>query len=758
MSLTTPATRNRRKTLPTPVYVALVGNPNAGKSTLFNALTGHRQRVANYPGTTIEKRAGSLRRPLGRRPIEIVDLPGAYSLAACSQDEAIVLDVLLGRQTDVPTPSVIVSVVDGTNLARHLFLTTQIIELGRPVVVALTMSDLLLASGRQVDTEALSNRLGVPVVPVVATSGKGIDALRRAIEEAMVRPVIPPGLEFPDTVRWEIEHLAKLVDARGECSTPDSCPAELLQAILNPDGHQEQELSRRVGPSIRDELIASRKRLGAAGISIAEVEAEVRYGWIGQTVQVVQFQPRRNISSWTERVDRVLTHRGLGLLVLVLLMAACFQAIYTWSAPLMDFIDAGFRFVGRGLAALIPPGALQSLLVNGVVAGVGAVLTFLPQIVILFLFIAIVEDCGYLARAAFLLDRWMHLLGLPGKAFIPLLSSFACAVPGIMATRVMEERRDRLLTMLIAPLMSCSARLPVYTLMIAAFIPAKPLLGGFLSLQAVTLLGMYFAGSLVAVPVAWVLKRTLLKGPPQPFLMEMPTYRWPSPRTVFFRVYDQGKAFCVSAGTMIFAVTVVIWALGYYPHPASIASEFDKQRQAVIQDAPAPAEAVAVSDAAPDDDDPLALRLAEIDRAEAGTYLRQSILGRLGAWIEPAVKPLGWDWRIGTAAIASFPAREVVIATLGTIYNLGADVDEGTEGLRSMLRQAAWPDGRPVYNMAVALSIMVFFALCCQCGATLAAIKREANSWRWPLFTFAYMTALAYLGALVTYQAAARFA
>jgi ferrous iron transport protein B len=386
---------------------------------------------------------------------------------------------------------------------------------------------------------------------------------------------------------------------------------------------------------------------------------------------------------------------------------------------------------------------VQSLVVNGVAAGVGAVLTFLPQILILFLFLAILEDCGYMARAAFLMDRWMGLFGLNGKSFIPLLSSFACAVPGILSTRTIEDRRDRFVTILIAPLMSCSARLPVYVLLIGAFIPATPLLGGLIGMQAATLLAMYLVGAAVAIPVALILKRTVLKGPSQSFLMELPTYKWPSPRIVFFRMYEQGKAFCVSAGTLIFAVAIVIWALGYYPHPAAIAGAHQLERDAAAH--------------AGHSDKALDARLAEINRDEAGEYLRQSFLGRMGQWIEPAVKPLGWDWRIGTAAIASFPAREVVVATMGTIYNLGGGQDETSAGLRATLHAATWPDGRPVYNVAVALSIMVFFALCCQCAATLATIKRETKSWAWPVLTFTYMTALAYVGALATYQIAIRW-
>jgi ferrous iron transport protein B len=381
-----------------------------------------------------------------------------------------------------------------------------------------------------------------------------------------------------------------------------------------------------------------------------------------------------------------------------------------------------------------------------VIGGVGAVVIFLPQILILFLFIGILEDCGYMARAAFLMDRLMAGVGLSGKSFIPLLSSFACAVPGIMATRVIENRRDRLATILIAPLMSCSARLPVYVILIGAFVPAHSYLGGMIGLQGLVLMAMYLVGAVVAVGVAWSLKKTILRGETPPFVMELPGYKLPALRTVAYRMTERGWAFLARAGTVIFAVTILVWAASYYPRSeARVAADIAAER-ATITDA---AELAAF-----DSPDNLA-------RLEASLHQRYSLLGRAGQWIEPAVRPLGWDWRIGCAAIASFPAREVVMGVLGVLYNSGPDVDVGAESdqnrLRDRLRAARWDDtGEPVYNLAVALSIMVFFALCAQCAATLAVIRRETNSWRWPIFTFAYMTSLAYVGALVTYQVTIR--
>jgi ferrous iron transport protein B len=424
-------------------------------------------------------------------------------------------------------------------------------------------------------------------------------------------------------------------------------------------------------------------------------------------------------------------------------MAMMFSSIFVLAVPVMNLIDTGVGALGGLVESLLPEGALRSLVVDGVIGGVGAVVIFLPQILILFFFIALLEDCGYMARAAFLMDRLMAGVGLSGKSFIPLLSSFACAVPGIMATRVIENRRDRLATILIAPLMSCSARLPVYVILIGAFVPANHYLGGIFGLQGLVLFAMYCVGTVVAVGVAWLLKKTLLRGETPPFVLELPSYKLPSVRTVAFRMAERGGAFLARAGTVIFAVTIVVWALAYYPRSNDrVAADIAAQRAAIQNDPAALTEFNAQEN---------------MDHLEASLHQRYSFLGRAGQWIEPAVRPLGWDWRIGCAAIASFPAREVVMGVLGVIYNLGSNVDVSAEAdqhrLQAKLRAARWDDtGEPVYNLPVALSIMVFFALCAQCAATLAVIRRETNSWRWPVFTFVYMTALAYVGAFLTYQ------
>jgi ferrous iron transport protein B len=788
--------------------VALIGNPNTGKSTLFNALTGFRQRVGNYPGVTVERRVGRLKNSQSTR-IEIVDLPGTYSLAVHQEDEAIVLDVLLGRQSTEPAPDVIVSVIDASNLRRNLFLTTQVLELDQPVIVALNMVDVAEARGIHVNVTALEEELGVPVVPVVAKKNQGVETLGEAIASSAGLACSKHCHSFPDCVCAELDGLCTSIG--GHCDNGGrAARAEAMQTLLAPGGYHESRMVQRCGLGMAEELAERRKRIAAAGESVIEVEARVRYAWIDRVLSRVVSHSPASQRTKSELADRFLTHPVTGLVVLMVLLGACFQSVYAWAQPVMDAIDGSFGALGSAIGAAVPDGAIQSLLVNGVIAGVGAVLVFLPQILILFLFLAILEDCGYMARAAFLLDRWMGFLGLNGKAFIPLLSSFACAVPGIMATRTIESRRDRMVTILIAPLMSCSARLPVYVLLIGAFVPAVPLLGGLVNLQAATLLAMYLVGALVAIPIALLLKRTILKGKAQAFLLELPTYKWPSVRTVFHRVFEQGKEFCVSAGTIIFAVAIVVWALGYYPRPAAVAVSHDGLRAGVadeynaavaeiskkytqgtestgIPDNPNVASLLAELEAIAADAEDATLpdsvradfgtrhgewgraalavyeagatrdtKMHQIDRDEAGTYLRQSILGRMGLFIEPVVEPLGWDWRIGTAVIAAFPAREVVVATMGTIYNLGDEQDENSAGLRDKLHAATWPNGQPVFNLAVALSIMVFFALCCQCGATLATIKRETRSWRWPLLSFVYMTGLAYVAAFAVYQVAVR--
>ncbi|MGB0716742.1 MAG: ferrous iron transport protein B, partial [Phycisphaerae bacterium] len=560
------------------VHVALVGNPNTGKSTLFNTLTGYHQRVGNFPGVTVELKIGEVRGSATDSSMQLVDLPGSYSLHAESADEAILLDVLIGDRSGLPKPDALLCVIDACHLRRNLFLVTQVIELGLPVVVALNMTDIAASRGVSIDVDVLRDRLGVPVVPIVATRDSSVrpllDALQQVVANGQVpadRPLLPQdvrncgaqlaaGLAGDAALKDELGEQAKQGPVPGG---PRAAALEITQALLAPKGFMEQRLITKHGPSILDRLSEQREVLERAHGAVVEIEAQSRYAWIDEVVQSSVQDGASRGRSRSDLADKWLTHRVWGLLVFLVLMAICFQAVYSWSGPFMDFIDGCFAWVGGSLASMVPEGALQSLLTDGVVAGVGGVLIFLPQILILFLFIAILEDCGYMARVAFLLDRWMGWVGLSGRSFVPLISSFACAIPGILATRTIEDRRSRYATMLIAPLMSCSARLPVYVLLISTFVPAQSYLGGWLGLQALVMLALYAVGVVAAIFVAWILNRTMLKGRAPSFLMELPSYKWPSVRTVFFRLYEQGREFCISAGTIIFATTIIIWALGY---------------------------------------------------------------------------------------------------------------------------------------------------------------------------------------------------
>jgi ferrous iron transport protein B len=674
-----------------PLTVALLGNPNTGKSSLFSALAGIPTRVGNYPGVTVEEKLGRFIH--AGRAIDLIDLPGTYSLSPKSPDEKVAVDVLRGRMAGMPAPDRVVLVVDATNLERNLYLASQTIELGIPTVIALTLGDAAADRGIDVDANELSRRIGCAVVPVVAPRREGIARLAEAIVAAQ-----PP-------------------------RTPDGLAAALLA----------------VDPA---QPATAREAMG-------------RYAWIEGVVGGVV---RRQAVARTidDRIDAVVTHRLWGTLLFALTMLAVFSSIFWLAAPLMEGISFAVDGVADFVRGLLPEGAIRSLVVDGVIAGAGSVVVFVPQIALLFFWIAILEGCGYLSRAAFLMDRLLVGVGLSGKSFIPLLSSFACAIPGIMAARTIENPRDRLLTILLAPLMSCSARLPVYFLLCGAFVPNVPVAGiPWLRLPALVLAALYALGVVVAALTALVLTRTVFRGPPQPFVMELPGWRWPQPRIVLERVREATWSFLSGAGTTILAMSVVLWALSHYPRDeAAIEAELVRERTALRtrldggEDAATQADLSAALEAL---DTPEGL-----DAARRGAAQRLSFLGLAGRFVEPVVRPLGWDWRLGCAAIASFPAREVVLGTLGVIYNLG-DVDTGSEegetALVRRLRAATW-DGsrRKVFTLPVALSIMVFFALCAQCASTLVVIGRETGSWVWPVVSFTGMTVLAWLGAFVTYQ------
>ena len=727
--------------------VALVGNPNTGKSTLFNALAGLNVRTGNYPGVTIEKKVGHCQL-IGvdgsSIAVDLIDLPGTYSLAPRSPDELVAVEVLTGEVRGEPEVDLIVCVVNATMLRRNLFLVSQILELGKPVLIALNMIDAANSRGLSIDVIKLSKSLGVPVIATSASKRTGIAELKTQIASLCDRDASAKLNDrlnaLPESFTAAVDDLETSIADQGTIARPSRF---LLQrALIDQGGAAEAELQTRFGPSfgtrlgeVRQTLQSTFKSGGGVLLSddLIDRECEARYQWAAKALAGVMEPQSASDGSWTDRIDAMLTHRWLGLIGFLLIMLAVFQSIYSFASIPMDIIDGVTGWASDLVCGVMPPGMLRSLIVDGVIAGVGGVLIFLPQIALLFLFLAILEDCGYMARAAFVVDRIMSAFGLSGKSFLPLMSSFACAVPGVMATRVIESPRDRLATIMVAPLMSCSARLPVYLLLIGAFVPATAWLGGWVSLPAIVLMAMYCVGIVVAIPVAWILKKTLLRGEASPFVLELPEYKWPSPRVVFSRVWQASVAFVVRAGTLIFAASILIWFAGYWPGDHS--RQFDLQTQI---------EAGAAN----------ASKLETQLQSESASLIENSLLGITGHAIEPAVKPLGWDWKIGVGAVASFPAREVIIATLGTIYSLGGEEDE--EGLIGAMRAAKHPDGTPVYTLPVALSIMVFFALCAQCVSTLLVIRRETNSWFWPILSFTYMTVLAYVGALVTFQTFSR--
>jgi len=732
--------------------VALIGNPNTGKSTLFGAMVGVHQRVGNYPGVTVEKKTGEYTFEDGR--YELVDLPGLYSLAPRSRDEMVAVDLLIPRRADAAPVDAVVCVVDASNLQRHLYLVSQILELGLPTVVALNMLDVAGDHGITLDATRLEQRLGVPVVPLQANRRIGIEPLRTALASVVGRAVRTPSSPFPEAFQREVTQVeSELADRPVSESENRPLPRYLVERLLlDVNGYLQGVLLGEDDRESAQRVAQSRARLQEAKLEIPGVETASRYGWAEQILEGVVTQPREYRRTTSDRIDRVLTHRFWGMLLFALVMVVLFQAVFSWAEPLMGLIEDGMGMAGRWVESGMQPGPLRSLLVDGVIAGVGGVLVFLPQILILFLFIAVLEDCGYMARAAFLMDRVMVRVGLSGKSFIPMLSSFACAIPGIMAARVIENERDRLTTIVVAPLMTCSARLPVYSMLIAAFIvPNHTFVFGLLSLQGLVLTSLYVLGIVTAVVAALVLKKTILRSEPTPFLMELPSYKWPSARTVCFRVLQRGWVFLRCAGTMILAISIVVWAALYYPHDSETVEPPFRQRQEAVETR---LEALSADDPAGAE---LKAELVRIENEMAGAYQRQSVLGKMGQWIEPVVRPLGWDWRIGCAVLASFPAREVVVATTGVIFNLGEDFDSEAEEDGKLMRarlRAATREGtdRPLFTTPVALSLLVFCALCAQCAATLVVIRRETNSWRWPAFTFSYMTTLAYLGAMATYQ------
>ena len=823
-------------------YVALTGNPNCGKTTLFNALTGLRAKVGNYAGVTVERKEGKLLNAPPEAGIRVLDLPGTYSLSPNSLDEQISRDVLLNRLPELPAPDLIVIVVDASNLQRNLYYATQVIELGHPTLVALNMIDVAATNGQSIDPAKLSQKLGVPVIPIVASNGQGLPQLReKIISCASSRLETRPELfcQLPGLFRIEAMNLSALL-AETFRDRQLQATAEALLILSN-----EKALASSTAHyprKVQDAVAAARLRLEAQNIDWRGAPIEWRYAKIAEIQQAVTTQLSPLGETFSDKLDRVLTHKVWGTLIFLAIMALIFQSIFTFAQYPMELIQSFVQWVGSTAGKWIPPGDLNSLLVDGVIAGVGAVLVFLPQILLLFLFIGFLEDTGYMARAAFLMDRLMSKVGLHGKSFIPMLSSYACAIPGIMATRTIESRKDRLVTILVAPLMSCSARLPVYTLLIAACIPNIKLLG-FFKLQGLTMLTMYLLGTVVALLMAWVFKKTLLKGETPMLIMELPPYKRPLLRVVLRHMWERSRLFLRRAGTVIFGISVILWFLATYPNSAEVETKFAQARIAAvanlypqIQEPQAAEKKIAeVKDwwqsaftnqldfllietiGALDKEEaaektgnnlvtdprnsPTATKFAQariaavtnlyhqikekqaaekkitelrtwwesaqtnrldflcmesIDalyKEEGGAKLRHSFAGMMGRAIEPVIAPLGFDWKMGIGIVGSFAAREVFVSTMSTVYNVGSDdSDTGKKTLAQTLRDQKHPDGTPVYTTLVAVTLMVFYVFALQCVSTVAVVRRETNSWKWPFFQWLYMGALAWILAFITYQ------
>lgn len=676
--------------------VALVGNPNVGKTSLFNALTGSRHSVGNYAGITVDIRQGPVRAGLLDRPLVLIDLPGIYSTTAVSDDERLAFAQLSGRQP----PDAVVIVVDATNLARNLYLVLQVLELGLPCVIALNMSDMARAQGHVVDVERIAAATGVPCVATVGRTGQGGAELLAAVADVLGRPVearlVAPGDEH-DGLREalvELERVASPARARWLLS------AAMGGAALDEVGNDERDVLDRLGHQAGELAVEQL-------VSLRYREVDRLLEAIGGERDAVGPAPtmRRSV-----RADRVLTHPLLGLVVFGLAMTLLFQGLFSWSDPFIGAIESLFGAISDTVASVLGPGLFTDLVTQGVIAGAGNVIVFVPQIALLFVVLGLLEDSGYLARAAFLLDRLMTALGLSGKAFVPLLSGYACAIPAIMGTRTIAGFRQRLAVILMIPYMSCSARLPVYALVIGALFEADRQLLGPFTLGGLLLVGMYLLSTVSALIVGGVFQRVVMPAPRAPLVLELPPYRLPRFRNVLGRAYDRTMDFVRDAGTVILAVTVVLWALLTFPR-------------------------------------------VESDAVPAGeTVIEQTVGGRLGKAIEPALEPIGQDWRIGVGLIGSFAAREVLVSTLGLVYGIEA-ADEDDEPLRERLRNATdSATGERRYTPLKGLALMVFFVYACQCMSTLAVVKRETGSWKWPMIMLVSMTVIAYVMALVVYQ------
>jgi len=676
-------------------WVALVGNPNCGKTAIFNLLTGLNQKVSNYPGITVEKKEGTVYAQ-GDKTFNLLDLPGTYSLSAESFDEQIVSDQVLSWAKGENPPAVIVSVVDASNLSRNLYLTTQLLDLDIPTIVVLNMMDQLKDSS-QIEIQKLKKELGVSaVVPISAKMNWGLDALKSAIQKSLVN--LAQTNHQSQWINQDISDQIKLL------IEPDFSSSKFAAA------HALRRISRNESLNGEDSHIeAIRNSILELGYNTDTLEATLRYKWIDGILPFVQPKIRTKIQKETpsERWDKILTHPWMGPAIFMAILYFIFQSIFTWASTPMDWIQAGIDNISIFVLSNMSPGMLRDILVEGIIGGVGAIVIFLPQILILSFFLTVLEDTGYMARVAFMLDKSMTKMGLHGKSILPLMSAYACAIPGIMSTRTIDSWKERLVTILILPLMSCSARLPVYTLLISAFIPPITV-GGYFNLQGLTLVVMYFLGTVTALIMAKIFSRFIKEKSSSSFVMELPPYRVPITRSVIRQVFIRGKLFLVNAGKIIMAISILLWFLASFPKVDS-----------------------SLTDVNP---------------------IHHSYAGKIGHAMEPVIRPLGFDWKIGIGLLTSFAAREVMVSTMATIYNVEDRGDETVNLREAMRNDVDEKTGVPVYTPLIALALMVFYVFAAQCMATFAIVRQETNSWKWPLFMIAYLTILAYAGAFIVYR------
>jgi ferrous iron transport protein B len=697
------------------IQIVLAGNPNSGKSSLFNSLTGLNQKVGNFPGVTVDKKSGTvmLNESLGA---EIVDLPGSYSLYPRRSDEWVAYNVLMNQDKTIH-PDVVVVVVDASNIKRNLLFASQLIDLKKPVVIALTMVDLARQKEIRIDVPGLERELGVPVVSVNPRKNKGMDLLKKRIYETATQTYRPPAFDFIDNKELA---LAAITEAKE--LLPGKSDYAILHHLIN---HESFALNEQLQEAI--EAVEVKNKFQHTAVQGNEIIQ--RYQRIQHVMKLtVAERSQKEKQLFAEQLDKLLLHKVWGYIILLSVLFLLFQSIFWIAQYPMDMIELGFVQLQSWLGGLMPAGWFSDLLLNGVLAGLSGILVFVPQIMILFGLITVLEETGYMARISFLTDKLMRKVGLNGKSVMPMISAFACAVPAIMSVRNIENRKERLLTILVTPLMSCSARLPVYTILIALVIP-QTYYFGFLSLQGLVMMGLYLFGVIIALVVAWVAKRLIKIKDRSFFILELPIYRSPRWKNVAYTMIEKAKVFVFDAGKIIMIISLLLWVLSSYG-PKNVMSETAAKYELLQQQNP--------SNAIP------------LEKEKQAALLQNSYAGIMGKAIEPVIEPLGYDWKIGIALITSFAAREVFVGTMATLYSVeGGEEDEQT--LRNKMQSAVKADGSKVYSLATGVSLMLFYLLAMQCMSTLAVVKRETQSWKWPVIQLFYMTGLAYVLSMAAY-------